>query len=225
MRKLAKGRPSPALIVSIVALCAALGGTAVAANKINGHRLQPQSVGGGKLKQFTGGLLKKQSLGGGKIKKDTLTAFQVDEKRLSTVPSAEKLSGDARYSVRLGFNQAAALATIGPFTLIGQCVANVTDSEGKPGRDVARVLIGTTEVNSVFDGTAGSGGLNPTTPGAERIAFEYSVPTGTSGYASGGGVTAYAPSGAGVAVPDGGNGGGVNIYGAGCALHGAAFSA
>jgi hypothetical protein len=65
-------RPSPALIISVIALAVALGGTAVAASRINGSRIE------------------KQSIGGGKIKKDTLTGFQIRNTKLGTVPTAQR---------------------------------------------------------------------------------------------------------------------------------------
>jgi hypothetical protein len=237
MRKLRASRPSPALIVAVVALVAALGGTAIAANGINGNLIKPKTVGGGKLKQFTAGLLKKQSLGGGKVKPDTLTGFQVNESTLSTVPSANSsntansVAGDTRYSVKLGFGQAQTLATVGPFTLTAQCIQNGTDQGGEAGRDIARVLISTSEVNSVFKGSTDSksgsatGLLNPTTPEGERVAIEYSVASGGNEYQSGGYVTAYAPNGTGLVSPAGANSAAIGLFGSACVFHGAVFKA
>jgi hypothetical protein len=72
MSKLIRTRPSPALVVSIVALIVALAGTAYAAGRING------------------GSIIKQSIGGGKIKKKTLTGFQINTAKLGTVPAAKQ---------------------------------------------------------------------------------------------------------------------------------------
>jgi hypothetical protein len=72
MRKLIRTRPSPALVVSIVALIVALTGTAYAAGRING------------------GAIVKQSIGAGKIKKKTLTGFQINTNKLGTVPTARQ---------------------------------------------------------------------------------------------------------------------------------------
>jgi hypothetical protein len=72
MNKLRKARPSPAMIVAIVALIAALGGTAYAAGQING------------------GAIVKQSIGGGKLKQKTLTGFQINTNKLGIVPSAKR---------------------------------------------------------------------------------------------------------------------------------------
>jgi hypothetical protein len=63
-------RPSPALIVAILALFVALGGTVYAASSINGK------------------LVKKNSLPGNRIKKNTVTGTQVKESSLGQVPSA-----------------------------------------------------------------------------------------------------------------------------------------
>ena len=71
MSKLRRFRPSPALVVSVIALIVALAGTAYAAKRING------------------GSIIKQSIGGGKIKKDTLTGFQINNSKLGEVPAAK----------------------------------------------------------------------------------------------------------------------------------------
>ena len=70
--KLKQLRPSPAMVVALVALVAALGGTAYAAGQINGNSIQKQSIGGGKLKQ------------------KTLTGYQINTRKLGIVPAAEK---------------------------------------------------------------------------------------------------------------------------------------
>jgi hypothetical protein len=71
MRKLFKRRPSPALIVAMIALVVALGGTAYAA-QINGNSIVKQSIGGGKLKQ------------------KTLTGYQINTNKLGVVPTAQR---------------------------------------------------------------------------------------------------------------------------------------
>jgi hypothetical protein len=71
MSKLWSKRPSPAMVVAVIALIAALAGTAYAAHGING------------------GAIIKQSIGGGKLKKKTLTGFQINTNKLGTVPFAK----------------------------------------------------------------------------------------------------------------------------------------
>ncbi|HEX5763214.1 MAG TPA: hypothetical protein VFY04_08855 [Solirubrobacterales bacterium] len=65
-------RPSPSMVVAVIALIVALAGSAYAAQTING------------------GAIKKQTIGGGKLKKDTLTGFQIRNNKLGTVPSARR---------------------------------------------------------------------------------------------------------------------------------------
>lgn len=72
MKTLKKGRPSPAMVVALIALVTALAGTAYAAQTING------------------GAIKKQTIGGGKLKKNSLTGFQIRENKLGVVPSAKR---------------------------------------------------------------------------------------------------------------------------------------
>lgn len=67
-------RPSPSMVVAVIALIVALAGSAYAAQTING------------------GAIKKQTVGGGKLKKDTLTGFQINNNKLGTVPSARRAS-------------------------------------------------------------------------------------------------------------------------------------
>jgi hypothetical protein len=72
MRNLKDRHPSPAMVISTIALVVALAGTAYAAQTING------------------GAIKKQTIGGGKLKKDTLTGFQINNNKLGPVPAAQR---------------------------------------------------------------------------------------------------------------------------------------
>lgn len=65
-----RNTPSPALVISIVALFVALGGTSYAAVKLNGKNI------------------KKGTVSGAALKKNTLTGTQINEARLGKVPSA-----------------------------------------------------------------------------------------------------------------------------------------
>lgn len=71
MRTLWRRRPSPAMVVALIALLVALAGTAYAAQSING------------------GAIKKQTIGGGKLKHKTLTGYQINLAKLGTVPFAK----------------------------------------------------------------------------------------------------------------------------------------
>jgi hypothetical protein len=59
------------MVVAVIALIAALAGTAYAAQKINGD------------------LIEKQTIGAGKLKKKTLTGFQINTNKLGAVPFAK----------------------------------------------------------------------------------------------------------------------------------------
>jgi hypothetical protein len=72
LQKLRPRRPAPAMVVALVALVAAFGGTAYAAGQINGNSIQ------------------KQSIGGGKLKKQTLTGYQINVNKLGEVPLAKR---------------------------------------------------------------------------------------------------------------------------------------
>lgn len=72
MEALRKRRPSPAMVVAVIALIVALAGTAYAAQGING------------------GSIKKQTIGGGKLKKKTLTGFQINTNKLGVIPAAKR---------------------------------------------------------------------------------------------------------------------------------------
>ena len=72
MNTLKNRRPSPSMVVAIMALVVALGGTAYAAQSING------------------GTIMKQSIGAGKLKKKTLTGFQINTNKLGVLPAAKR---------------------------------------------------------------------------------------------------------------------------------------
>lgn len=74
MKELKNRRPSPAMVVAIVALVVALAGTAYAAQTING------------------GAIKKQTIGAGKLKHKTLTGYQINTDKLGVVPAAQRAS-------------------------------------------------------------------------------------------------------------------------------------
>src|SRR3954447_26916035 len=72
MNRPGQRRPSPAMIVAVIALVVALAGTAYAAQTING------------------GAIKKQTIGAGKLKHKTLTGYQINTNKLGIVPSAQR---------------------------------------------------------------------------------------------------------------------------------------
>lgn len=71
MSRLMKRRPSPAMVVAMIALIVALAGTAFAAQTINGNAI------------------KKHTIGAGKLKPKTLTGYQINLNKLGTVRFAK----------------------------------------------------------------------------------------------------------------------------------------
>ena len=84
MKDLLPRRPSPAMVVALIALVCALTGTAWAA-------LGKNSVGSKQLKSnaVTTAKIKKEAVTAKKIKKGTITGTQVNLAKLGTVPSAQ----------------------------------------------------------------------------------------------------------------------------------------
>jgi hypothetical protein len=73
-------RPSPALLVAIVALFMALGGTSYAALKITGKNVENSTLSGADIKN--------KSLEEKELKPETLTGSRINESTLGTVPHA-----------------------------------------------------------------------------------------------------------------------------------------
>jgi len=92
LKSLVSHRPSPALIVSILALVVAMAGTGYAALK-----LPKNSVGTRQLKRnaVTKAKIRKNAVTGAKVRKHTLTRRNINLAKLGTVPSA-KTAGSAK---------------------------------------------------------------------------------------------------------------------------------
>jgi hypothetical protein len=73
-------RPSPAMVVAILALFVAMGGTVYAASTISGKAVKKNSLPGNRIK--------KKTVTGNRLKNNTVTGTQVDEATLGKVPSA-----------------------------------------------------------------------------------------------------------------------------------------
>jgi hypothetical protein len=146
-------RPSPSMIIAILALVIALGGTAYAAQSINGGSIQKQSIGGGKLKQ------------------KTLTGYQINVNKLGVVPSAKR----AAHTYWAVVNNP---ASPGNATLARASDAGITATEGGGAVNVifpvnvsgcaniaARNNAGTTVPNSGYAQT----NISPANPNAVEV--------------------------------------------------------
>lgn len=169
-------RPSPALIVAIIALIAALTGTAWAA-------LGKNSVGSKQLKKnaVTSAKIKNNAITTAKVKNGAITGAKVQAGSLGTVPNATNaanavnatnaanLSGQKNIAVRLNTGQQQVIASIGAVSLLASCEQGggqdkiiVYAATSQPGA----ILIGDDELG----GPGGSGGvfLEPTTEPSKR---------------------------------------------------------
>lgn len=96
-------RPSPALVISVIALCFAIGGgAALGAQKVNTNKIANQAVTNKKIAKKT---IKKS-----RVANETLTGTQIDEDTLGTVPRAS-VAGTGRSTFKDGATQIAAGTT------------------------------------------------------------------------------------------------------------------
>lgn len=153
MKMLVSRRPSPSLVISLLALFVALGGSAYAASKVGSKDIKANAI--------TAGKIKKNAVTTAKIKNDAVTGTKVRESTLGEVPTATRasfaLSADradvaeeaasfSRYFtsgvVRASVGQTVTLASVGPFAIVGEC----TDEGGIARR--ARISISTAQPGS-----------------------------------------------------------------------------
>jgi hypothetical protein len=118
LSRLKGARPSPALVISLVALFVSLGGAGYAAVTITGKNVKNSSLTGKDVKNssLTGSDVKNSSLAGRDIKNDSLTGSDVSEGSLGKVPSAGSAdsagsAGSAGSANSLGGQPASAYAT------------------------------------------------------------------------------------------------------------------
>jgi hypothetical protein len=83
-------RPTPALVVSLIALFAALGGSVYAATKIDGKSIKVKSLPGNrlKLKSVAGNRLKPGAIGAAQLAPNSIGGQQINEANLGQVPNA-----------------------------------------------------------------------------------------------------------------------------------------
>jgi hypothetical protein len=151
-------RPSPALIVAIVALVAALAGSAIALPGKNSVKKND---------------IAKNAVVSKAIKNDKVTGADVNESSLGTVPSAALANDSAAIGgvkiVRvapftLTDGQTRVVLTEGPFTFTAEC----TIDDG--GTDTAEILIDTNADNTAYDGDDDDGDFDAADPANEFAA-------------------------------------------------------
>lgn len=168
------GRPSPALVIALIALFLSLGGGAYAALQIGSRSIVNNSVRSLDVRNddLRSKDIRNRSLTGRDLAFDSLEGPQVDEPSLSRVPSAanaQALEGRRRVNVApftLTAGQSREVLREGPFLLSARCRIGVGTDAGP--RDVADVLISSTVDNAALDAAA-SGELDVATPEAGRV--------------------------------------------------------
>ncbi|MEX0993378.1 MAG: hypothetical protein WDZ37_05210 [Solirubrobacterales bacterium] len=183
MRRLA-ARPSPALVISVLALFVALGGSGYAIS-----RIPARSVGSKQLKSgaVTASKIRKGAVTGPKIKKNAILGKYVLESSLGKVPDADRIDGldSSTFEQSSKFRRVAVfslanlesrdMVALGPLKLSAKCKINAA------GQDDAQIIISTTQERSAFAAAgATKPDFGPATPEVERIYSAASGnPTGT----------------------------------------------
>lgn len=118
MSKFRAKRPSPALIIAIIALFVALGGSAYAAKKIGSNEIKANAI--------TTGKIKKNAITTAKIKKEAVTGAKIKESSLGPVPNATNAANFNRYTIipitKVATGTTVPLFANGPFTFYGRCL-------------------------------------------------------------------------------------------------------
>ena len=191
-------RPSPAMIVAIIALFAALTGSAFAAsqlgkntvgakqlkkNAVTAAKIKANAVTAAKLKNnaVTAGKIADNSVTTGKIANGAVTGAKIQTSSLGTVPSAtnatnaQNLAGQQSFFIRLNVGQTQTIASNGSVSLVATCT-NVG------GEDTVKVVGQTTLSGAILNGGLEGPGVNeflePGTPEAKREFLSFSDTTG-----------------------------------------------
>ena len=187
MKKISTKRPSPALVISVLALFVALGGSAYAASKVGTKDIRKNAI--------TAAKIKKNAVTTAKVKNNAITGAKIDESSLGAVPSAVNATNAlnaANFSrfhttglVKVSFNNDALRPIApgpGPFTFKGLCV----DTDGGGGF-FSSVLLETSQAGAFIyspDGLDYSEG-NTTVGGGYQIGPD--ITTGKPSWGKGGG--------------------------------------
>lgn len=205
MKSILSRRPSPALVISCIALFVSLGGVSygVATGFIDSREIKNNQVRSIDLRNNTirtfdlrnnevrGFDIRNSSVQGRDVALNTLTGADVSEEDLGQVPDAAALGGKAanqyvdvtRYipvSAKLAAGEARPLATNGAVSIEATC----DDSAGASGTDdQVRILASTTGTQAVLEGLDDySGGItyltSATTAANRRLAQSAEAPNG-----------------------------------------------
>lgn len=186
MRRRRMRRPSAGLMVGLVALFVALGGTSLAATLITGRDVKNGSLTGKDIKSgsLTGKQIKSGSLTGTQVKNGSLTGRQVQASSLGQVPSAANAD-------RLGGRAAGAFESANRWILVQGTATGATVLAQSGGMSASRLATGQYSID------AGAS--------VSRLPLTATInPTGGTGFVSA------APCGGNANNPGGTNCGGAN---------------
>ena len=155
MKRILRRRPSPALIVSAIALFAALGGTAYALT-ITGANIVNGTVRGADVKNYslTGKDIKRDSLGRVPIKEERLDASKLG--KVKSAADADSLAGVSARRIAaftLDTNGSRELLRQGALVLTARCRAEGADQ-------IAELILTTTQNGAAVDGVQDDPQLN-----------------------------------------------------------------
>ena len=201
MTRIRSFRPSPAMVVALVALSVALAGTAsalpghnrvkrddIARNAVQSSDIRKDAIRTRHIKkhQVTRSRIAKRSIDSALVADDSLTGADVLESSLAKVPDADKLDGkDSSQFVSgtklapftLAGGETKEIYKVGSLTLTASCTIS-------PGGDSALVLISTTQDNSAFQGESlANSDLDTTDSEGERSFLLASAASGTPAFA------------------------------------------
>lgn len=135
MKSIVSRRPSPALIVSILALVVAMAGTSYAAfklpkNSVGTKQLKKNAVATAKIKSnaVTTKKIKKNAVTGVKVRNHTLTGADINLAKLGTVPSATSANSAATASSATTASTADVANSLSPLE-----PKHVVGAPGEPG--------------------------------------------------------------------------------------------
>jgi hypothetical protein len=185
-------RPSPSLVISILALFIALGGSAYAATKIGTKNIKNNAI--------TSAKIKNNAVTTAKIKNGAVTGAKINAATLGTVPNATHATtadsaakatdathaGSAdtagtatnatnfsRYFTsglkKASVGESLTVATVGPFTFKGHCI-----DEGSENF-LAEVTVETSAANSFFNSDESEFYEGELEPGEEHLVTEYNA--------------------------------------------------
>lgn len=204
-------RPSPALLISILALFVALGGTAYATSQIGTSAIKKNAITAAKIKKnaVTSAKIKNGAVTSAKLKNGSVTGEKIDAATMPPAPVAKEWSRYFTTGVKkASVGQNVTLATIGPFTFTGKCINEA------PGVAGVRTVVTTSQPGSFA--VTGESKLTEANfnPGAELVIG--GTLKATAVWQQTAGFTAASPDGG--VILSGTAGMGVNVFGANCAF-------